>query len=588
MHCSIKKKWIDIMSKINTFLEFVKFIYDSFIKENKRVILNNLLLFIGELLYALVIDYSLTILLSIFDSKNSKYLLLYALIVILLYVLTKILRTITEKTNNELVDLINRKAFVHSTKVSYKCLESQEFLKLTYKFQSALNDEECLMSLLNNGIKLALTIAKVIIYSIVLVKFDNKLFVIILFVSFVNYYIYKFKIKNKNKFYKANILINRKYNYYTNVLVENKYAKDYRFSSIGELLINKYKALSDEMISAYDDYLNTDDKLFVFLNFMQASEKLLILLLIVSSNVNLNLRDMVFLLNTVLALNINIDSMFSVSTSFLFVYDMSKSIKDFFDIEEEELSRTNSVFNFNSLSFNNVSFKYPNSTNYSLNNVSFKINKGDKICIVGHNGGGKSTIIKLIARLYRVDQGEIVVNDDFNLDSLNNDSFDKLFSFSFQDSKLLPISLKDNLGQNYDKRKSMYELFDLNDSIAKYKYKEDSLINPYINEDGVELSKGQVQKMINARCILKDSDVMVFDEPSANLDLKSEEKLFKDILNNNKDKTIIYVTHNLAGGKYSDLIFYIKDGNIAESGSFEKLISNHDSLFYKDYCIQRG
>ncbi len=444
------------------------------------------------------------------------------------------------------------------------------------------------MSLLNNGIRLALTIAKVIIYSIVLVKFDNKLFVIILFVSFVNYYIYKFKIKNKNKFYKANILINRKYNYYTNVLVENKYAKDYRFSSIGELLINKYKALSDEMISAYDDYLNTDDKLFVFLNFMQASEKLLILLLIVSSNVNLNLRDMVFLLNTVLALNINIDSMFSVSTSFLFVYDMSKSIKDFFDIEEEELSRTNSVFNFNSLSFNNVSFKYPNSTNYSLNNVSFKINKGDKICIVGHNGGGKSTIIKLIARLYRVDQGEIVVNDDFNLDSLNNDSFDKLFSFSFQDSKLLPISLKDNLGQNYDKRKSMYELFDLNDSIAKYKYKEDSLINPYINEDGVELSKGQVQKMINARCILKDSDVMIFDEPSANLDLKSEEKLFKDILNNNKDKTIIYVTHNLAGGKYSDLILYIKDGNIAESGSFEKLISNHDSLFYKDYCIQRG
>lgn len=576
------------MSKINTFFEFAKFIYDSFIKENKRVILNNLMLFISELLYALVIDYSLTILLSIFDSKNSKYLLLYALIVTLLYVLTKILRTITEKTNNELVDLINRKAFVHSTKVSYKCLESQEFLKLTYKFQSALNDEECLVSLLNNGIKLALTIAKVIIYSIVLVKFDNKLFVIILFVSFVNYYIYKFKIKNKNKFYKANILINRKYNYYTNVLVENKYAKDYRFSSIGELLINKYKVLSDEMISAYDDYLNTDDKLFVFLNFMQASEKLLILLLIVSSNINLNLKDMVFLLNTVLALNINIDSMFSVSTSFLFVYDMSKSIKDFFDIEEEELSRTNSVFNFNSLSFNNVSFKYPNSSNYSLNNVSFKINKGDKICIVGHNGGGKSTIIKLIARLYRVDQGEIVVNDDFNLDSLNNDSFNKLFSFSFQDSKLLPISLKDNLGQNYDKRKSMYELFDLNDSIAKYKYKEDSLINPYINEDGVELSKGQAQKIINARCVLKDSDVMIFDEPSANLDLKSEEKLFKDILNNNKDKTIIYVTHNLAGGKYSDLILYMKDGNIAESGSFEKLISNHDSLFYKDYCIQRG
>ena len=249
---------------------------------------------------------------------------------------------------------------------------------------------------------------------------------------------------------------------------------------------------------------------------------------------------------------------------------------------------------FESLEFLNVYFRYPNTENYILQNTSFRINKGDRLSIVGINGAGKSTIIKLILGLYEIESGEIRINGN-NMEEYAIQDVRKLFSVLFQNFVRYPLTFRENVGlSDYknmgdDKKilSSMEKGGITQDILQKLRHGIDSTMTRTFDDDGVELSKGQWQKIAIARTYFKNADVIVFDEPSAALDAESEDRVFESFQDISKNKTGIMISHRISISKIATKVIVLDGGKIVEEGTHDELLKA-GGLYAKLYNLQKS
>ncbi|WP_311443635.1 ABC transporter ATP-binding protein [Ezakiella coagulans] len=232
------------------------------------------------------------------------------------------------------------------------------------------------------------------------------------------------------------------------------------------------------------------------------------------------------------------------------------------------------------IEFSNVSFKYPGTEKTVLHDLSFKINKDKVTAIVGENGAGKSTIIKLVAGLYEPTEGSVRISN-MNPYSMSNEDISNELSIVFQDFKNYEISLRDNIlfGKDGDIAEDL-KLLELD------KYSEDTNIGK-LEEDGVYLSGGENQKLALARAIQKKSDFLIFDEPTASMDPMVEAKMYDNILKVLKSRGAIIITHRLVLSKLADDIIVLGDGRIVERGSHDELM-NRGGIYKQMYDEQSG
>ncbi len=232
------------------------------------------------------------------------------------------------------------------------------------------------------------------------------------------------------------------------------------------------------------------------------------------------------------------------------------------------------------IEFSNVSFKYPGTEKMVLNDLSFKINKDKVTAIVGENGAGKSTIIKLVAGLYEPTEGFVKISN-MNPYSMSNEDISNELSIVFQDFKNYEISLRDNIlfGKAGDISEDL-RLLELD------KYSEDTNIGK-LEEDGVYLSGGESQKLALARAIQKKSDFLIFDEPTASMDPMVEAKMYDNILKVLKSRGAIIITHRLVLSKLADDIIVLNEGRIIERGSHDELM-NKGGIYKQMYDEQSG
>lgn len=232
------------------------------------------------------------------------------------------------------------------------------------------------------------------------------------------------------------------------------------------------------------------------------------------------------------------------------------------------------------IEFSHVSFKYPGTQNTVLHDLSFKINKDKVTAIVGENGAGKSTIIKLAAGLYEPTEGSVRISN-MNPYSMSNEDISNELSIVFQDFKNYEISLRDNIlfGKAGDIAEDL-RLLELD------KYSEDTNIGK-LEEDGVYLSGGENQKLALARAIQKKSDFLIFDEPTASMDPMVEAKMYDNILKVLKSRGAIIITHRLVLSKLADDIIVLGDGRIVERGSHDELM-NKGGIYKQMYDEQSG
>lgn len=229
-----------------------------------------------------------------------------------------------------------------------------------------------------------------------------------------------------------------------------------------------------------------------------------------------------------------------------------------------------------SIEFRDVSFSYSGDEEKKIfQHFNLKINPGEKLAMVGVNGAGKSTFVKLLCGMYDPDEGSILIGG-VNRNEFPKEELFQLFSAVFQESFLLPFTVAENLTfeNKYDEKKAWRALEDAG-LAGKFREKGatmDTFFDKDIDENGVELSGGETQRFLLARALYKDAPILVLDEPTAALDPIAESEIYDNYARYSGGKTAIFISHRLASTRFSDRIVLLGEGGILEAGSHQELM----------------
>lgn len=261
--------------------------------------------------------------------------------------------------------------------------------------------------------------------------------------------------------------------------------------------------------------------------------------------------------------------------------EMVPLVNYYFEIvnKEDDMTYGNKVLDLSGefeIEFKNVSFKYPGAENYALQNVNLKIKNGEHLAVVGRNGSGKTTFIKLMCRLYDVTDGEILING-INIKDYTKDSIIKLYSVVFQDFKIFSTTLKENVCASGDFDEGRFyaclENADIKERTERMPNKESTYLYKDLDENGVEISGGEAQKLALARALYKDAPIVVLDEPTAALDPIAENEIYSRFNTFVQGKTAIYISHRLSSCAFCDKIAVFNNAKLAETGTHKDLLS---------------
>lgn len=253
----------------------------------------------------------------------------------------------------------------------------------------------------------------------------------------------------------------------------------------------------------------------------------------------------------------------------------------------------NKIDNFSEISFENISFRYQNQENLVIDNVSTTLKKGKKYAIVGRNGAGKTTFIKLLMGLYQPENGEILLNGN-SISHHDLNQYINCFSPVFQDYTVLGYTISENVSFEEDDKRSYDAENNIWNSLKKSGLSmenEDSknilntIVSRELDSKGIELSGGQQHKLMIARAIYKNTLIFVLDEPTAALSPKSEYDIYQRFQEITQDKAVIYISHRLASCQLCDQILVFDNGKIVQTGSHEELMKQ-PGLYQEMFTLQ--
>ena len=241
------------------------------------------------------------------------------------------------------------------------------------------------------------------------------------------------------------------------------------------------------------------------------------------------------------------------------------------------------------IEFCNVSFKYPGSDNWALRNLSMKLTVGHRMAVVGMNGSGKTTMIKLLCRLYDPTEGRILLNG-IDIKKYDYEEYLNIFSVVFQDFKLFSFSLGQNVGAavNYDMQRAQDCLMTAGfaDRFWELPKGLDTILYKDFEEDGVEVSGGEAQKIALARALYKNAPFVVLDEPTAALDPIAEFEIYSKFDEIVGDKSAVYISHRLSSCRFCDDIVVFDEGRLVQRGSHEDLVGDAGGKYFELWRAQ--
>lgn len=397
----------------------------------------------------------------------------------------------------------------------------------------------------------------------------------------------------------------RRFSYYRWMLTDARPAKEVRTYDLTEPLMKRY----DEEKCAYLTANKKMDKKRMFISllteFVMRSGEIVFSFFVVIKALTgyISVGDVALYISFAVATTMAFQRM--IGAILYGVVRSTTNMKYVFEFYEAETSSVREgqrkLCVFESLTFDNVFFKYPMSDKYVLNGVSFTLNRGDKLSIVGINGAGKTTIIKLMLGLYEIESGQITLNG-YPLSDYDMRDVRKLFSVLFQSFVQYPLTLRENIAlSNLEKietdsaietairQSGIYEELQ-----EKLKNGLDSWMTRKFDDQGVELSKGQWQKVALSRTYFKNAPVIIFDEPSAALDAAAEDRIFRDFEGMSDGKTGIMISHRISSSRLANKIIVIDGGRIIEQGTHDELVLSQGlysklyNLQMEKYTIQKG
>ena len=573
-------------------MKFIKFSFKADKKYYFLVLLNCII----NALLTVFNSYSLSLIIATCekgDYTSSLYIGgAIALINVLFYFLCKLLSSRIEIETQVMNNRVNEELCYILTRVEFQAIEDPYYLELTERAKQAIENQGCIFGFISSLASLLQGIITLFGLMAVILTFDY-IVLIIIFVSFVIFTgLTLLSLKTQVKFFNDLIPINRRFGYYLTILTEPRYGKDFRFYPIGKFMNKKFEDYGDEQAKYLKRVGNILGLVGAAQSVLKVIENILIYSYLILKTIKNSLPVSKFSLFISCALSFSsvIESMVNTSTSFLrhsqYVAPIMELVELPLPLEKKDAIPFEGEIE--TIEFRNVSFTYPRTTSKILDNVSFKINKGEKISVVGLNGAGKTTIVKLICRLYKINEGEILVNG-VNIDHYNYSSYISKISAVFQDFKLFAYSIKENILNEDGDEKEAYQIackVGLKEKIDKLEDGINSLYSKSFDEKGIELSGGECQKVAIGRALHSKSSLIILDEPTSALDPLAEAEIYSSFNNLVQNKTAIYISHRMSSSVFCDKILILNNGKVEDFAPHKELIKKKDSLYYKLFTSQ--
>ena len=436
------------------------------------------------------------------------------------------------------------------------------------------NDSDGIQGMMRTTVNFFIYMAAAAVGIIILGSFNIYIMFILICAAIMNFVI-KNNIDKYTKIHVSDALAmwRRKHTYMQNTTMDLKAAKEIRLYDMNSFMIKKYSEINKERYEAQKKKERLSFAADAGYNVIWAFCQIILYGWIIYSAVN---RKMTTLFNGIIRLLDIANKLFSQSRE---VEDYRK----FIDIEIEEdasgMVKTEVLeFDEYNFTFRNVSFKYPKSDNYVLCNLNLTISSGEKLAVVGINGAGKSTMIKLLLGLYEPTQGVILLNG-VDIKKYDRTSYYNIFAPVFQEIPIFAFPLIENVSMNTldntDIKRAEYAvgLSGLSNKAGSLKKGIFTELLKVISDDGVELSGGENQKLGLARAVYKNAPVIVLDEPTASMDALAESRFYRNFDKMMGGKTAIYISHRLSAARFCSKIALFDNGKLAEYGTHESLMA---------------
>ena len=523
---------------------------------------------------------------GIVDFGNSKKTVLVCLVIYLAlqlatYLVDQFNNYVQDRYSDELKFYIEEQMMDKTSRMDLSFFDSAKMgdkvRHARNNFLTMMNMSWLVFDIISAFINVAATLIIVCTY-----KWWLGLVTLVLLIPFMLYN--KKRTERKLQMEKEQLRDNRKKDYYRDVFFNDNVQFEVKLNNIGSYFIGKYKETWRKLykINKTEDIKhNIINTLIMIVN---VSSEFLVLTVSVFDIVNkhIGIGDLQYNLGMVSRLRSQSQLLMNKINKFLSDNTRLIELQEFMDIEPEvEKSGTLNPSSNPKIEFCNVSFRYPNAEQYVLKDCSFTIEPHEKIGLIGLNGAGKSTIIKLMFRFYDPEDGCIKL-DGVDLKEYDVYAVRKVFGVLFQDYVTYCLPLREIIALsdfderfNDEKLKKACDISGASEVIKDWENGFDSVLGRYYADNGKDLSGGQWQLVGLARAYFKDSEYMILDEPSAALDPISEDRIFEQLYHLSEGKSSVTISHRLSNTTLADKILVIGDGHIIEQGSHFELLKQN-------------
>ncbi|MCT1796108.1 ABC transporter ATP-binding protein [Helcococcus kunzii] len=534
------------------------------------------------------------------QKSNPRSIIIFSLIYFVFYIIFNILDnvmsnwalwTFIDKRINYVSLLLNK-----LTTMDHELYENPEYM---LKSQKALNgfggDNVGYQRCLTDSFEVLPKVLLALIFTAIIIQQSFIVVIVSILTVLLNFFISTkytdFVQKNRDSRENAG----RKMNTYINVTKDFSYGKDIRVYNLKDRLMKNIKKHVIGFMNAWEKELRYKFKLSFLENISISISDFISISIFIYLTINgkMKIEDFVMIISLIVLFSNTIhnlkDSATSINTNLMYTIYGIEFIEENMNLNKDgkDIKLDGPI----TIKFDNVSYKYPGSEKFVFEDLSFEIDKGKRMALVGVNGAGKTTIVKLLTGLARPTAGNIYLNGIDSKEFSDKSIFD-LFSVVFQETQPLALTIAENIActeENIDYDRVEYSLkkVGLWEKVSSFEKGMDSNVLKALYDDGVILSGGENQKLMIARALYKeDSSVMIMDEPTSALDAFAEEKIYQEFDSYMGEKTAIFISHRLASTRFCDEIMFLDGGQIIDKGTHEDLLVRCDK--YRDMFETQG
>ena len=586
------------MKKYNV-LQNMKYIYNKQVTYNKSFKWRIPLYIFVSIILPMISAIIPTIVVSSLEVNAGVEVFVIALVIILLLYLVVNSILVYSK---EILDMDN--TFVRATKsvydmgkksleMDYENVEPYECRRRLSRAQQAINSNWVgVEGMMKNTPALMINLVGILVYSILLVRVSWVVFVILLAMSFINLLLSIYSSKYYRKIGKEQTESYVKHNSVVNSVRNEAYSKDMRVYKYKPLFIMMTDVLMKKLSKTYmkknvvTSLPSFSDTIITIIRDLIAYS----VLIAGVYNGKFTAVDFTFYLSIITGLSIWLNGLTDNVSNLYFNNIEVNNYREFLEFPDtfkrEEGINVGALINGNlEIEFDNVSFTYPEREKETLTNLSFKIKANEKVALVGVNGAGKTTIVKLLCGLYHPTKGRILVGGK-DITEFNLNEYFNLLSVVFQDDIALEYTIAENVSMKTLENTDMNLVVEclkkagLIEKVEALGKKELTFIGKVMSADGIKLSGGETQKLIFARALYKNSPILILDEPTAALDPLAEAELYLKYNSLTKNKTSLFISHRLSSTKFCNKILFLENGTVKEEGTHEELMELNGAYRY--------